>query len=108
MPIRVMILNNVVYSKANGKCNSNNNNTNVTYDYNVYFAGTTAVKGPNDKVLDPQFINVSTNAAVANFSLRQGSPAVDASTRSLFSPKDINGVARPKDSSVDCGAYEAY
>lgn len=104
----VNIMNNVVQSKPGGKCNSNNKNTNVTYDYNIYFVGATAVKGPNDKVADPQFINVSTSAAVANFSLKQGSPAVDAGTRTLFSPKDINGVTRPKGASVDCGAYEAY
>lgn len=104
----VNIMNNIIQAKPGGKCNTNNKNTNVTYDYNIYFVGTTAVKGPNDKVLDPQFINGATNAAAANFSLKQGSPAIDAGTRSLFSPKDINGVTRPKGGLVDCGAYEAY
>ncbi len=104
----VKILNNIVYSKPGGKCNSNTKNTNVTYDYNVYFGGTTAVNGPNDKVLDPQFVTVSTNPATANFSIHRGSPAIDAGTKSLFSPTDINGVARPKGSAVDCGAYEVY
>lgn len=102
----VKILNNVVYAKSTGKCNSNNKNTSVTYDYNLYFGGTATVKGPNDKVLDPQLINVSTNPTVANFSLKPGSPAINAGTQSLFSPKDINGVARPKGGTVDCGAYE--
>ena len=104
----VNILNNVIQSKPGGKCNTNNKNTNVTYDHNIYFAGTTAAKGANDKVLDPQFVNLSTNPAAANFFLKQGSPAVDAGTKTLFSPKDIRGVARPKGGSVDCGAYEAY
>ncbi|RYC70965.1 right-handed parallel beta-helix repeat-containing protein [Spirosoma sordidisoli] len=102
----VRIMNNVVYAKPGGKCNSNNKNTNVIYDYNIYFGGTTAVKGSNDKVMDPQFINLSTNAAVANFSLAGGSPAINAGTQTLFSPKDIKGVARPKGGAIDCGAYE--
>lgn len=102
----VKILNNIVYSKPAGKCNANNKNTNVTYNYNVYFNGATAVKGANDQVLDPQFINGLTNPTVANFSLKAGSPAINAGTQSLFSPKDIIGVARPKGSTVDCGAYE--
>lgn len=102
----VKILNNIIQSKPGGRCNSNNKNTNVTYDYNIYFVGTTAVQGANDKVLDPQFMNPSIDPAVANFSIRQGSPAIDAGTKALFSFKDIKGTARPKGASVDCGAYE--
>jgi hypothetical protein len=102
----VKIMNNVVYSKPGGKCNTNNKNTNVTYDYNIYFNGATAVKGANDKVVDPQFVNLTTDLATANFSVKSGSPAIDAGTKVLFSPNDIKGVARPKGGSVDCGAYE--
>lgn len=102
----VKIMNNIVYAKSGGRCNSNNKNTNVTYDYNVYFNGTTPVKGANDKILDPQFINLSTSRTVANFSLNSSSPAINAGTQTLFSPKDIKGVARPKGGAVDCGAYE--
>lgn len=78
----------------------------MIYDYNIYFVGATAVKGANDKVLDPQFVNLSAYPTVANFSIRQGSPAIDAGTKSLFSTKDIKGTTRPKGASVDCGAYE--
>ncbi|MDR6562123.1 MULTISPECIES: right-handed parallel beta-helix repeat-containing protein [unclassified Arcicella] len=102
----VKIMNNIVYTKPNGNCNSNNKNKNVTYDYNVYFVGKVAVKGPNDKVMDPMFVNLSTDPNVANFSLRSGSPAIDGGTQSIFAPKDIKGVARPKGGTVDCGAYE--
>lgn len=102
----VKIMNNIVYSKPGGKCNSNTKNTNVTYDYNIYFGGTPAVKGANDKVLDPQFVNLSINPAVANFSLTGGSPAINSGTQTLFAPKDITGVARPKGGAIDCGAYE--
>lgn len=102
----VKIMNNVVYAKPGGKCNSNNKNTNVTYDYNIYFNGATAVKGGNDKVVDPQFINATTDRTTANFSLKSGSPGINTGTQTIFSAKDINGVTRPKGGAVDCGAYE--
>ena len=102
----VKIMNNIIYAKPAGKCNSNNKNTSVTYDYNIYFNGVTVVKGANDKVMDPQFVNGSTNGSMANFSIKAGSPAIDAGTQSLFSAKDITGTPRPKGGSVDCGAYE--
>lgn len=102
----VKILNNIIYSKPDGNRNSNNKNTNVTYDYNIYFVGKVAVKGPNDKVLDPQFVNRTTDPTSANFSVKPGSLAIDAGTQTLFAPKDIKNVARPKGANVDCGAYE--
>ena len=102
----VKIVNNIIYSKVGGNCNSNNKNTSVTYDYNIYFVGKVAIKGANDKVIDPQFVTLSADGAVANFSVKVGSPAIDAGTKSIFSPKDIKGVSRPKGASIDCGAYE--
>ncbi|SOD82590.1 right-handed parallel beta-helix repeat-containing protein [Spirosoma fluviale] len=102
----VKIMNNVIYAKPGGRCNSNNKNTNVTYDYNIYFNGATTVKGANDKVADPQFINLTTDRVTANFSLKSGSPAIDAGTKNIYSATDINRVSRPKGASVDCGAYE--
>ena len=102
----VKIMNNIIYSRVGGICNSNDKNTNVTYDYNIYFAGKVTIKGPNDKIIDPQIINLSINNSVANFSLKVGSPAIDAGTSTIFSLKDINGVSRPKGGGVDCGAYE--
>lgn len=102
----VKIINNIMYGRTGGACNSNFNNTNVTYDYNIYFNGTTSIKGTNDKVVDPQFVMLSTNPAVANFSVNMTSPAIDAGTSTIFSAKDILGVTRPKGAGVDCGAYE--
>lgn len=104
----VRILNNIMYSKTGGKCNSNTSNTNVTYDYNIYFNGSYAVKSPHDKYMDPQFINASTDPLVANFKVANTSPAVNAGYNG-FAPKfDILGVARPMGGTVDCGAYELY
>jgi hypothetical protein len=57
-------------------------------------------------VINPQFISLSTNPTIANFSLQAGSPAINAGTQILFAAKDILGVARPKGGAVDIGAYE--
>ncbi|MFP5039535.1 choice-of-anchor Q domain-containing protein [Parasediminibacterium sp. JCM 36343] len=101
------IKNNIMYAANNGKCNlSNNGNNNVVYDYNIYYNGTVGERGGHDKVADPHFISLSTDASVANFLLNNGSPAIDGGTRSIYYSKDIRGVARPQGGKVDCGAYE--
>ena len=102
----VRIVNNIMYARSGGKCNTNGGNTSVTYDYNIYFNGSTETKGPHDKYADPMFINASNDGAVANFSLIPGSPAINYGYTG-FAPKfDILGVARPKGGTADCGAYE--
>lgn len=98
-------MNNIICTKVGGNCNSNNKNTNLPYDHNIYFFGKSVVKVPNDKVIYPQFVNFSMDGLVTNFSLKVGTLAIDAGTQSVFSPKYIKGVARPKGGTVDCGAY---
>jgi hypothetical protein len=101
------IMNNVIYSRTGGKCNSApTSGYSTVYNYNIYFNGTVGFQGANDKVLNPMFVNGSIDPLVANFNLSAGSPAIDAGTSVIFSAKDIKGVARPKGSGVDCGAYE--
>lgn len=104
----VNILNNIMYARIGGECNANNKNENVTYDYNLYFVGKVAVKGPHDLVADPQFDNPSTDRTTASFVLKRTSPAVDggSSVAGQFSQKDILGVNRPQGSQPDMGAYE--
>jgi len=103
----VKIINNIMYARTGGKCTSAPSaGTTVTFNYNIYYNGTVAVQGANDKVMNPQFVNASTDGTVANFSLMAGSPAIDAGTQTIFAAKDIKGVVRPKGSGVDCGAYE--
>lgn len=103
----VKIMNNIMYARTGGKCNSAPaSGTTVTYNYNVYYNGTVAVQGANDKVMNPLFVNGSIDGAVANFSLTTGSPAIDGGTSAIFAAKDIRGIARPKGAAVDCGAYE--
>lgn len=104
----VNILNNIMYGRDGGDCNSNNKNVSVLYDYNVYFNGKVAVKGANDVVADPQFVNRTLDLATGNFALKATSPAVDKGTNvpGQFSRTDVLGVSRPQGSRPDMGAYE--
>ncbi|TAH01597.1 MAG: T9SS C-terminal target domain-containing protein, partial [Sphingobacteriales bacterium] len=52
------------------------------------------------------FVNASTNPAVANFRLQANSPAVNAGNNSFASATDILGVTRPSGGTVDMGCYE--
>ncbi|MBC7652735.1 MAG: hypothetical protein H7101_13405 [Deinococcales bacterium] len=93
-------------ASAGGKCNLKPaTGATVSYSNNIYFNGTVGFMGTNDKVVDPMFMNITIDGT-ANFSLKTGSPAIDAGTITLYSLKDILGIARPKGAGVDCGAYE--
>lgn len=102
--VDVKIMNNIMYARTGGNCNAND--ASGTYNYNIYFNGPSFRAGSNDRVINPQFISLSTNPTIANFSLQAGSPATNAGTQILFAAKDILGVARPKGGAVDIGAYE--
>lgn len=101
------VVNNIMFAKSNGFCNSNYNNTNVVYNYNLY-RGTAAVVGPNDISGNPLFISQSTDPAVADFRVQIGSPAIDGGTASFgLASTDKDGYNRVQGTSVDIGAYES-
>jgi parallel beta-helix repeat protein len=103
------VMNNIAYARTGGKTNDIKNNTNVTYDYNIYYNTTSIVgAGPHDIVADPQFINLSVDPAVANFQLQASSPAVNSGGTTVFSAIDFLKVARPKGAGPDRGAYESF
>ena len=104
----VNILNNIMYARDGGDCNSKPKNASEVYDYNIYFNGKVGTQGPNDIVADPQFVNVSTSLTVGNFSLKANSPAIDKGTNAAgqFSQTDILGISRPQGARPDIGAYE--
>jgi parallel beta-helix repeat protein len=103
------VINNIAYARTGGKTNDIKNNTNVTYDYNVYFnSSNILIMGAHDIVADPQFINPSTDPTVANFQLKATSPAVNAATLTIFALTDILGIKRPKGNGPDIGAYESF
>ncbi|WP_198342244.1 right-handed parallel beta-helix repeat-containing protein [Pedobacter psychrophilus] len=107
------IMNNIMYAKPGGRVNQRNNSggANVIYSNNIYFLNggpAPEVMGTNDKIADPLFIALSADPAFANFQLQASSPAVNYGTSALFAAKDFLGIARPKGTAPDCGAYESF
>lgn len=104
----VNIVNNIMYSRIGGDCNSKPKNASEVYSHNIYYNGNVGYKGTNGVVVDPQFVNLSTDLSLGDFNLKSTSPAIDkgVNTVGLFSKKDIKGVARPQGLKPDIGAYE--
>jgi parallel beta-helix repeat protein len=121
----VKFRNNVVYARTGRLINRATANTNVTYDYNIYFDGATAAglvastKGSKDQIADPEFVNPSLTPCVedtggltltctADFSLKSTSPAINKGTyiANVIPLTDIRGIARTT-SNIDLGAYES-
>ncbi|MFD3538370.1 right-handed parallel beta-helix repeat-containing protein [Streptomyces sp. NPDC058662] len=76
----VRLLNNIAYGRPGQATNSKSRNTDVTYDFNLYFGSDAPeAKGPNDIVADPKLARPGT-AADADFHLTKGSPAIDSGT----------------------------
>jgi len=104
----VNIINNIMYSRNGGDCNSKPKNASEVYSHNIYFNGNVGFQGANDVVVDPQFVNLTTDFSLGDFNLKSTSPAIDKglNTVGLYSKKDIKGVARPQGLKPDIGAYE--
>jgi hypothetical protein len=104
----VNIINNIIYARLGGDCNSKPKNASEVYSHNIYFNGKVGFQGPNDVVIDPQFVNLSTDLFLGNFNLKASSPAIDQGTNAagLYGQKDIMGIARPQGAKPDKGAYE--
>ncbi|RUT67995.1 T9SS C-terminal target domain-containing protein [Flavobacterium cupreum] len=102
----IKIYNNIMYGRGAG-ANLNGNDAGAIYDYNIYFNGTSYKNGPNDKTIDPKFVNKALDAS-ANFQLLNTSPAINNGNNisGLFASKDILGISRPVGFSSDMGAYE--
>jgi hypothetical protein len=97
-----------MYSRNGGDCNSKPKNASEVYSHNIYFNGNVGFQGANDVVVDPQFVNLTTDFSLGDFNLKSTSPAIDKglNTVGLYSKKDIKGVARPQGLKPDIGAYE--
>lgn len=101
----VRLLNNILYTRAGEPTNTASGNTNVTYDYNIYYGGLTpAVQGANDRIIDPQF----SDAAAGDFRLRLASPAIDSGTSNLAPSDDAGRASRPVGAGIDRGAFEQH
>ncbi len=103
----VRVLNNVMVSAPGKPLTWNSGDTNVTYDYNVYYGDQQPiVMGPHDIKENPLFVNASIDPLVANFHISQGSPAIDKGTSALTLVSDYEGRPRPQNGLMDIGAYE--
>jgi len=104
----VNIINNIMYAREGGDCNSRPRSATEVYSNNLYFNGKVGFQGSNDMIADPQFMNLSTDLATANFKLKKTSPAVDqgSNLKGQFSAADIVGTPRPQGGKPDRGAYE--
>jgi len=100
----IKFINNIAYAKSGGKANDSFNNTNVIFDYNIYYTGSVKEGGSNSKTANPLFID----AANGNFRLQSNSPAINAGTINSItgSTYDILNNPRIKNGRTDCGAYE--
>ncbi len=101
----IVILNNVIVPRPNGRVTSNNRNTDVRWDYNLYPVAQNVLVGLNDIVADPKFIAVDADLMRANFSLQKGSRAQNSGTDELAQPADALGKRR-RNGRRDRGAFE--
>jgi parallel beta-helix repeat protein len=104
----VHFVNNIVYARSDKPANGTFNATNIVFERNLYFNTTNIPnKADNDlSVADPQFVQPSTDPALANFRLKSSSPALDAALTSQMPALDLEGHTRPQGSGPDLGAYE--
>jgi hypothetical protein len=100
------LYNNIMVARDGGAANSNYNNKKTYYNYNIYYNGTTAIAGKYDLKVDPMFVTPSEDPVVADFHLREGSPAIDFGTTELAPADDFDHRPRPQGRGVDKGAYE--
>lgn len=96
--------NNVMYARGSGfYTEGSTSSSNITYDYNVLFNGSSSVSGAHDISANPQFVSVG-----SNFALAATSPAIGAATSAFTVSTDIAGDVRPNPTTglYDIGAYQ--
>lgn len=102
----VVILNNIIVPRPGGKVTSNNRNTNIRWDYNLYPAAQDVFVGSHDVVANPRFIDVQPDPTKGNFRLAKDSRGHNSGSADLPLTTDIVGNARPKGKGRDQGAFE--
>ena len=102
----IVILNNIIVPRPGGKVTSNNRNTNIRWDYNLYPVAQEVFVGPNDIVAEPQFVKVQTDVMQADFRLQKGSKALQTGSNQVAQPTDLQKKKRPLEAGRDRGCYE--
>lgn len=101
-----MILNNIIVPRPGGAVTSNNRNTGIRWDYNMYPAKQTVFAGANDIVANPDFIDGQLDPIKGNFRLAKNSRALNSGSNDVPLLNDITGKNRPKNAGRDRGAFE--
>ena len=102
----VVIMNNIIVPRPGGQVTSNNRNTDIRWDYNLYPVAQTFFTAPNDVIADPHFIDVEANITKGNFRLTSDSKGHNSGSTAVALKTDITGKARPQGSGRDRGAFE--
>ena len=103
----INIVNNILFALPREKVNSNYNNNNVYYDYNIYSnSRDIAVKGAHDLTVDPKFVNASINPTQLDLRLQPSSPAINKGLTWKAVISDYASNPRPSANRYDIGAYE--
>jgi len=102
----VVILNNVIVPRPGGRVTSNNRNTNIRWDYNLYPAPQKDLQGANDIIGDPSFIRVRPDLREADFRLQAASPGRDSGNDDDLDQPALKARPRPVGKGRDRGAYE--
>ncbi|MBC8101710.1 MAG: right-handed parallel beta-helix repeat-containing protein [Cytophagales bacterium] len=97
----VNIMNNVIVPRPGGRVTSNNRNTNVRWDYNLYPAAQTVMTGPHDIVAEPRFVGITSDPTSGGFQLVKNSPGVGSGSLELPLPTNI--LNRPRSAARNGG-----
>jgi len=102
----IVILNNIIVPRPGGQVTSNNKNTGIRWDYNVYPVAQEVFKGPNDIVAAPGFLDAQFDPMKGNFRLAKGNKALNSGSNDVPQQTDILGKVRPGSTGRDRGAFE--
>lgn len=102
----IVIINNIIVPRPGGKVTSDNRNTNIRWDYNLYPTSQKVFVGPNDIVANPGFMDIQPDITKGNFRLNKQSPGLSSGCNEVAQPADIDGNKRPKGKGRDRGAFE--
>jgi len=102
--VNVTIMNNVIVPRPGGRVTSNNRNTNVRWDYNLYPAAQTVLVGAHDIIADPQFLNIHLDPTRGGFQMNKTSRGLGSGALEL--PQTVNVLGKPRSATKpNRGAY---
>ena len=102
----IVMLNNVLIPRPDGKVTANSRSTRVRWDYNLYPVEQKGTRGEHDIIADPRVVKIDADIRLADFRLQPGSPGLGTGTDELAQPTDLTGAPRPLGRARSRGAYE--